>query len=81
MQKVETLSKIKSFESKSWISVEFYRAMFSAVLSSGLSLEKTPLPLSMNLLSNQKLDENTVKHHLLDLYPAILLAIGHMSNY
>ena len=31
--------------------------MFSAVLSSGLSLEKTPLPLSTNLLSNQKLDE------------------------
>ena len=55
--------------------------MFSAVLSSGLSLEKTPLPLSMNLLSNQKLDENTVKHNLHDLYPAILLAIGHMSNY
>ena len=55
--------------------------MFLAVLSSGLSLEKTPLPLSMNLLSNQKLDENTVKHHLHDLYPAILLAIGHMSNY
>ena len=51
------------------------------VISSGLSLEKTPLPLSMNLLSNQKLDENTVKHHLHDLYPAILLAIGHMSNY
>ena len=49
-------------QSKSWISIEFYRAMFSAVLSSGLSLEKTSLPLSMNLLSNQKLDENTVKH-------------------
>ena len=31
--------------------------MFSAVLSSGLSFEKTPLPLSMNLLSNQKLDK------------------------
>ena len=46
-------------------------------------------PLSMNLLSNQKLDENTVKHcsnllhwvsSLYDLYPAILLAIGHMSK-
>ena len=35
--------------------------MFSAVLLS-VSLEKTQLPLSMNLLSNQKLDENTVKH-------------------
>ena len=55
--------------------------MFSAVLSSGLSLEKTPLPLSMNLLSNQKMDENTMKHHLHDLYPAILLAVGHTSNY
>ena len=55
--------------------------MFSAALLSGLSLEKTPLPLSMNLLSDQKLDENTVKYHLHDLYPAILLAIGHMSNY
>ena len=55
--------------------------MFSAVLSSGLSLEKTQFPLSMNLLSNQKLDENTVKHHLHDLYLGILLAIGHMSNY
>ena len=64
--------------------------MFSAVLSSYLSLEKTPFPLSMNLLSDLKLDENTVKHHsnllgihldLHDLYLAILLAIGHMSNY
>ena len=55
--------------------------MFSTVLSSGLSLEKTPLPLSVNLLSNQKLDENTVKHQLHDLYLAILFGIGHMSNY
>ena len=66
--------------------------MFSAVLSSYLSLEKTPFPLSMNLLSNQKLDGKhsetpfqlislDIHLHLHDLYPAILLAIGHMSNY
>ena len=45
---------------KSWISIELY-VMFSAVLLS-VSLEKTQLLLSMNLLSNQKRDENTVKH-------------------
>ena len=36
--------------------------MFSALLSSGLSLETNVPPCSMYLLSNQKLDENTVKH-------------------
>ena len=64
--------------------------MFSAVLSSGLSLENTSLPLSMNLLSYQKVDENSeipfqlislgIQLHLHDLYLAILLAVGYMSN-
>ena len=60
--------------------MELYRALFSAVLSSGLSLEKTPLPLSMNNLSNQKLDENTVSTYFIDDPAAILLTVRHICN-
>ena len=65
--------------------------MFSAVLSSGLSLEKNIPPIeyefSVESEAGQKHSETPfqlislgIQIHLHDLYPAIPLAIGHMNN-